>query len=124
MKNLSMYRWSPRQVGLATVLTACLPPAVLFAGMCCDPVPDDPGCSGCVQIEFDPPGYVHAGSMIAARCRSSSEPFSCSESSTICATLPGATLFSDAECTEIAGTTTVTLYLPMCSGKDDSCNGG
>jgi hypothetical protein len=93
---------------------------VTFAGKCCREIT---GCSGCLQVSYDPPIHISLGRNIIDKCVSTSLPMTCDENSLVCFSGTNVNVY-DAGCSNIIGTTAISYSLPQCDASDDICNVG
>ena len=94
------------------------------ANRCCQTVPQDPSCSGCVQVWESPDYYVNVGTNSISECTSTQQTSSCTEGNKICVTISNAQYFRDAGCINPIGTWMLVLSTPQCDDNDDACGGG
>ena len=108
---------------LGAVYFPPVPRALGSGNRCCVADSQYGPCNGCVNISTNPPEYVHAGEHTVNRCVTTSFAATCTEANKICFTLTNATVYSNASCTIVVGTTNITRTVPQCDGMDDPCGG-
>lgn len=91
------------------------------SGWCCATDSNYTGCVGCVAILSNPARYVHVGQNVVKYCVNVPGTTNCGTEPKDCYSLVDTPLYSDPNCSDQVGVTTVRQSIAQCTVTSDSC---
>ena len=108
---------------IATILGVAIHAVGYAANKCCQNQSAHPSCTGCVKLG-GLPYYVNVGTNSVQKCKNTPQSSECDESHITCVQIVNAQMYSDDDCSNIVGTSTIHLKVRQCGGDDHACGGG